>query len=293
MNIVENCPLCKSNELATYAMKYSAGFPHLSRTICKKCNLVFANPMATKQELNHFYANYYEKGNFEALEYKNKTTQLFNDIDNSSKDQLIQFDPNVSQYAQQGTFLDIGFGLGFQLYLANKCGANEIHGTELDADAIQFVQQHLGNAQLFHGELFAASYPENYFDTINLCHVIEHVIDPVDYMHEVYRITKKGGVLILSTPNIHALPYKIFRTLNFFSGKVPLIVDGLEHTVIFNKNNLRLLAEQVGFKVVHQYSESVNDSFKNIFNSNLSFKKKVVRYVQTKLKINQVLVLTK
>jgi hypothetical protein len=44
---------------------------------------------------------------------------------------------------------------------------------------------------------------------------------------------------------------------------------------------------------VHQYSESVNDSFKNIFNSNLSFKKKVVRYVQTILKINQALVLTK
>ena len=39
MNIVENCPLCKSSELATYAMKYSVGFPHLSRTICF-CELV-------------------------------------------------------------------------------------------------------------------------------------------------------------------------------------------------------------------------------------------------------------
>lgn len=293
MRIIEACPLCNNNELATYSMKYSVGFPHISRTICKKCKLVFANPMANNQELSDFYSNYYEKGNFEALEYKNKTIYLFNQIETALKSQLIHFDSNVANYASGGKFLDIGFGLGFQLFLANKCGALEIYGTELDKDAIQFVQQHLSNAQLFHGALTDAAYQNDFFDTINLCHVIEHVTDPVEYLKEVFRITKKGGVLILSTPNIHAFPYKLFRVINMLSFNVPLIVDGLEHTVIFNKHNLRLLAEQVGFKVIKQYSEAVNDSFQNIFNSNLSFKKKCVRYIQTKLKINQVLVLTK
>ena len=293
MNLIESCPICNSNELATYSMKYSAGFPHISRTQCKACKLVFANPMATAQELNVFYANYYEKGNFEALAYKNKTTDLFKQIDASNVGDLKKLDKNVVKYAPNGNFLDIGFGLGFQLYLANKCGATAVYGTELDADAIQFVKSYLPHANLFDGELISAKYQDNYFDTINLCHVIEHVLNPVEYMNELYRITKNGGVLILATPNIAAFPYKLFRVFNFISFKIPVIVDGLEHTFIFSKKNLKTLAQAAGYKVQEHYSEAVEDSFKNIFKSNLSFRKKCVRYIQTKLKINQVLILVK
>lgn len=296
MKLIESCPICNSNELATYSMKYSAGFPHISRTQCKACKLVFANPMATADELNAFYANYYEKGNFEALAYKNKTSELFKQIDSIDSTELkslSQFDKNVVKYAPNGNFLDIGFGLGFQLYLANKCGATTVYGTELDADAIQFVKSYLPNANLFEGELISAKYDDNYFDTINLCHVIEHVLNPVEYINEVYRITKKGGVLVLATPNIAAFPYQLFRAFNFLSFKVPVIVDGLEHTFIFSKKNLKALAELAGYKVKAHYSEAVKDSFQNIFKSNLSFRKKCVRYIQTKLKINQVLVLVK
>jgi SAM-dependent methyltransferase len=249
--------------------------------------------MATAEELNTFYANYYEKGNFEALAYKNKTTQLFKQIDAADLKELTQLDRNVVKYAPNGNFLDIGFGLGFQLYLANKCGATAVYGTELDGDAIQFVKSYLNNANLFEGELISAKYEDNYFDTINLCHVIEHVLNPVQYINELYRITKKGGVLILATPNIASFSYKLYRVFNFLSFKVPLIVDGLEHTYIFNNKNLRSLAESAGYKVNKYYSEAVSDSFKNIFSSNLSFRKKCVRFIQTKLKINQVLVLVK
>lgn len=293
MKIIESCPICNSYNLATYSMKFSAGFPHISRTKCKNCNLVFANPMSNAEELNTFYANYYEKGNFEALAYKNKTIELFKQIDTSNFDELSKFDKNVVKFAPNGNFLDIGFGLGFQLYLANKCGATAIYGTELDADAIKFVKSHLSNINIFEGELMSAKYQDNFFDTINLCHVIEHVLDPVEYIKELYRITKKGGVLILSTPNIGSFPYKLFRIFNFLSFKIPQIVDGLEHTFIFNKENLRSLAQSAGYTLITQYSEAVNDSFQNIFSSNLSFRKKCVRYIQTKLKINQVLILVK
>ena len=74
---IDSCPICNSNHLIAYAMKHTAGFPHIARTQCKDCEMVFANPMATLDELNHFYSNYYEKGNFEALEYKNKTKLLY------------------------------------------------------------------------------------------------------------------------------------------------------------------------------------------------------------------------
>ena len=290
---IDTCPICNSNHLIAYAMKHTAGFPHIARTQCKDCEMVFANPMATLDELNNFYSNYYEKGNFEALEYKCKTKGLFNEIDEASIDNLSKYDKNISKYAPNAIFLDIGFGLGFQLYLAQKLGAANLYGTELDKDAIDFVKPFLNNANLFHGELKDAVYPDQHFDLINLCHVIEHVLNPVQYMEELYRITKKNGVLIIATPNIGTWPYLLFRLFNFMTLKIPLIVDGLEHTFIFNKKNLIALTERVGFKVVEHYNEAVNDSFSNIFKSNLTFKKKVLRFIQTKLKINQVLVVTK
>ena len=74
---------------------------------------------------------------------------------------------------------------------------------------------------------------------------------------------------------------------------MPLIVDGLEHTVIFNDANLKKAIQAHGFEIIHQYNESVNDSFSNIWKSNLSTRKKIVRYLQTFVKVNQVVIAKK
>jgi 2-polyprenyl-3-methyl-5-hydroxy-6-metoxy-1,4-benzoquinol methylase len=292
MKLLTACPICKGEQIGPYAMKYQKDFPHNSRTICKSCGIVFANPVADEQELNAFYKNYYDKGNFGDLQYKQKTIQQFNTIQSSSKDGLLNIDKNIKYYSGNGQFLDVGFGLGVHLYMAQKLGYR-VYGTELDSDCINFVAPYLPNAQLFSGDLLSANYENNYFDLINICHVIEHLIDPNSYLLELNRIVKNEGLIIVSTPNIGALAYQLFRIVNFLGFKIPLIVDGLEHTVIFNQKNLRTVIQNHGFVVVDQYTESVNDSFSNIWKSNLSLRKKVVRYLQTFVKINQVIVAKK
>jgi 2-polyprenyl-3-methyl-5-hydroxy-6-metoxy-1,4-benzoquinol methylase len=292
MKLLTACPICKSEQIGPYAMKYQKGFPHNSRTICKSCGIVFANPVADEQELNAFYKNYYDKGNFGNLQYKQKTISQFENIQKATIQELLQLDRNVKYYTGEGNYLDVGFGLGFHLYIAQKLGYH-VYGTELDKDCIDFVQPYILSAQLYNGDLLSAKYENNQFDIINICHVIEHLIDPNSYLLELNRIVKNEGLIIVSTPNIGALAYQVFRVVNFLSLKIPLIVDGLEHTVIFNQKNLRTVIENHGFVIVDQYTESVNDSFSNIWKSNLSFRKKVVRYLQTFVKINQVIVAKK
>ena len=201
-------------------------------------------------------------------------------------------DRNVKYYTGKGNYLDVGFGLGMHLYIAQKLGY-QVYGTELDKDCIDFVHPYLLASQLYNGDLLSATYENNQFDIVNICHVIEHLIDPNSYLLELNRIVKNGGVIIVSTPNIGALAYQIFRGINFLNFKIPLIVDGLEHTVVFNQKNLRVAIENYGFEIIDQYTESVNDSFSNIWKSNLSLRKKVVRYCQTFVKINQVIVAKK
>jgi 2-polyprenyl-3-methyl-5-hydroxy-6-metoxy-1,4-benzoquinol methylase len=292
MKLLTACPICKSEQIGPYAMKYQKGFPHNSRTICKSCGIVFANPVADEQELNAFYKNYYDKGNFGNLQYKQKTISQFENIQKATIQELLQLDRNVKYYTGEGNYLDVGFGLGFHLYIAQKLGY-QVYGTELDKDCIDFVQPYILDAQLYDGDLLSAKYENNQFDIINICHVIEHLIDPNSYLLELNRIVKNEGLIIVSTPNIGALAYQLFRIVNFLGFKIPLIVDGLEHTVIFNQKNLRTVIANHGFVIVDQYTESVNDSFSNIWKSNLSLRKKVVRYLQTFVKINQVIVAKK
>ena len=203
-----------------------------------------------------------------------------------------RIDKNIKYYSGNGQFLDVGFGLGVHLYMAQKLGY-KVYGTELDSDCINFVTPYLPDAQLFSGDLLSANYENNYFDLINICHVIEHLIDPNSYLAELNRIVKMEGLIIVSTPNIGAIAYKLYRAFNFINFRVPLIVDGLEHTVIFNNANLKKAIQAHGFEIVQQYNESVNDSFRNIWKSNLSTRKKIVRYLQTFVKVNQVVIAKK
>lgn len=292
MKLLTTCPICNSGSIAPYAMKFATGFPHLSRTICKKCKLVFANPMADLEELLLFYGNYYDKGNFAALGYKQKIGVKISSLEGKSLQELEKENIKITRYKKEGSFLDVGFGLGEQLYIAQKLGFT-IYGTEYDLDCIQFFKKIAPNANLFNGDLPDAAYPDAFFDVVNVCHVIEHVINPVSYVKELKRITKPGGILIISTPNIGAWPYRLFRMFNFFSLQVPLIVEGLEHTVIFNKKNLSDFLTNNGLTVLEHSSEAVHDTWSNISKSKLGFMKKVLRFCQTKLKINQVIICRK
>jgi len=110
---------------------------------------------------------------------------------------------------------------------------------------------------------------------------------------ELNRIVKTEGLIIVSTPNIGTIAYKLYRAFNFINFRVPLIVDGLEHTVIFNNANLKKAIQAHGFEIIQQYNESVHDSFSNIWKSNLSTRKKIVRYLQTFVKVNQVVIAKK
>ena len=64
MKLLTECPICLNQSLSPYSMRFESKFPHISRTICDSSEIVFANPVSEPQELDVFYANYYEKGKF-------------------------------------------------------------------------------------------------------------------------------------------------------------------------------------------------------------------------------------
>ncbi len=60
--------------------------------------------------------------------------------------------------------------------------------------------------ELFNAESDPFPYPDDYFDTVLCCELIEHLpADPMHLMREINRILKPGGHLVLTTPNAASL----------------------------------------------------------------------------------------
>jgi SAM-dependent methyltransferase len=57
--------------------------------------------------------------------------------------------------------------------------------------------------KIFDSEQEIFPYDSEYFDVVLFCEVLEHlVIDPVHTVYEINRVTKTGGLLVLTTPNV-------------------------------------------------------------------------------------------
>ena len=58
-------------------------------------------------------------------------------------------------------------------------------------------------SELVDTEVAPLPYPDDHFDTVLLCEVIEHLVrDPVFQLAEIARVLRPGGVFILTTPNV-------------------------------------------------------------------------------------------
>lgn len=292
MIFFKHCPICNSSNLNGYAMDCLRDGPHMSRVICGDCDIVFANPMADANDLDVFYSNYYHKGNFEFLDYTDKIVKKIEAVKKLNYQALSTEAHFIYKYKQSGRFLDVGCGLGIGLlYVDNP--QFELYATELDAEALAFIRSHYNNVSTFRGELIDAKYPANHFDYVFCNHVIEHVLDPLAYMKEMFRILKKDGILFIGTPDRHCFLYGLYRAYKFLSFSVPQIIDGIEHTFIFSKENLSALALRENFTIVAHRSITLGDTYKNIFSSKMSLKEKLSRYIQTFFKVNQELVCRK
>jgi SAM-dependent methyltransferase len=103
--------------------------------------------------------------------------------------------------------LDIACGEGYGSYLLKQAGAEHVVGVDASSDSIARA------AQLFGGEGvefkaadaadLATLFLEGEFDVVISVETIEHLADPESFLTALKRVTKPGGVIILSCPNDH------------------------------------------------------------------------------------------
>lgn len=138
----------------------------------------------------------------------------------------------------EGKLLDIGCATGKFLEMARSNGW-DVYGVEISAYAANRARNRGLNVHT--GTLESASYDTGFFDIITAFDVLEHLVDPKGFLHEVRRILKPGGTFILLTPNAGAYRAKTLgdQWIGFTAS--------LEHTLYFTPDSLRtILRETLG-----------------------------------------------
>lgn len=119
--------------------------------------------------------------------------------------------------------LDIGCRYGSLIYKLYMEGIREVAGIDVCRESIDFGRKKYpeisDNLVLYDGEKLPFS--ENEFDVVLMFDVIEHINGVKDFLRsQVRRVLKRGGLLILQTPNkLINVPWSILQHRSFSSWK--------------------------------------------------------------------------
>jgi 2-polyprenyl-3-methyl-5-hydroxy-6-metoxy-1,4-benzoquinol methylase len=136
-----------------------------------------------------------------------------------------------------GKVLEIGCGNGDRLALLKSLGW-QTQGIESDPKSAQIALAR--GLEIINQPFSSGLATEQSLDAILLCHVIEHLPDPIKVVRECHRLLKSGGILIMLTPNTQSLGYRHF-------GRNWLHLDPPRHLNLFNANNMCRMLENAGF----------------------------------------------
>lgn len=123
---------------------------------------------------------------------------------------------------KRALLLDVGCGDGCFLRGVSRLPGVELHGVDGSEEQIKKAQATLPSARLnVQDVLKPLAYPDQTFDIVYCGEVIEHVTDPDGLVEDMMRVLKKGGLLVLTTPNLFAW----YNRVLILFGLSPLFVE--------------------------------------------------------------------
>ncbi len=177
--------------------------------------------MGKEKEIEEFYDEY--------LDWKK---YLYEDYRHANIDSFI-----LSAISPSERVLDMGCGPG---ELLAKLRNRELYGCDISRKALAKVPKRV-KARYVNLEEGNLPYESGFFDCIVLREVIEHIVDRKKLLGEVNRILKKGGKLIITTPNKYSTVYLPYLVLS------KVAMQPVEQW--FSKGELHSLLEGSGFTV--------------------------------------------
>ena len=102
---------------------------------------------------------------------------------------------------QRGRILDLGCGNGEGTYFLSQNEGMMSIGIDISSEVLRIAHQEYSLIPFFQMDVCSLAFNNHTFDGVVSVEVIEHVLNPMAYLMESYRVLKPGGVFMLTTPN--------------------------------------------------------------------------------------------
>jgi SAM-dependent methyltransferase len=234
------CPVCFSNSKPPCSVG-----SNFSR--CLKCKTIFAESLASQDQLVAYYENYYTSSNFE--------------VPNIAVVSLNETVKNFSKYrTASNSICDIGFGAGALLEIAQKLGW-KCAGSEYSTDAVEKGKENGWDVHL--GDLKSDDLPGP-FDILTIIETLEHVQNPQLLLEQARLRLRSGGLIYGTTPNSQSINAYLLK--DRWS-----VITFPEHPIILSQKALKLMLKELGFIEISVQSRGLNpfdllSSFSSDFN---------------------------
>ena len=150
------------------------------------------------------------------------------------------------EFVKDKTVLDIASGEGYGSSILSKVAAN-VTGVDISEDAVKHAnQKYATNSKNLVYKLGSASkipLENASVDVVTSFETLEHTTEHDEFLSEIKRVLKPGGLLIMSTPD--TVPYKVREPENPYHVKelttqefASLINKYFTHSSIFNQRCL-------------------------------------------------------
>jgi len=239
MNIHDKrkCPICGNDSGVFYRKVYDDryGYPgEFDLYRCEVCKHVFLNIKFDDDVISDLYTNYYPRSSFNIENFK--PSQPIEGIAAWLRGKHFASYVYVPKNVK---VLDIGCGFGNTVAYHKNRGC-DAYGSEVDQNVALIAEKY--DLNIYIGQYNSDNYKPDFFDYITMDQLIEHVEDPVELLTGAYKNLKKGGKLIISTPNVNGWGVKWYKE-KWLHWHAPY------HLHFFSPKSIETVAERCGFKV--------------------------------------------
>lgn len=228
-----SCVACGHKKCIRYRDRAADKFPFKFYK-CRNCDLIFVAPVPN-------VATYYEGLTMPEFGAGQSTWNR-------------HYLDTIEKHAQPGKLLEIGFGDASFLALARDRGW-QTYGAELSLLLARRARDELALPNIEVGTLDTLNYPDNFFDVVAGFNFLEHVANPRETLKSIRRILRPGGVTAIMCPNISGIFHSLVGEVLGENDPLKISWCPPDHLNYFNKTNLRIILEEVGFQVVEDASD--------------------------------------
>ena len=211
---------------------------------CRRCGLIYCNPRLDAASLGKIYSKDYfvldeQKSGIDYKAYANYVNE-----EPVITRSMIKRMKKVERFAgSKGRVLDIGCATGFSL-LAARARGWQAEGIECSEFCVQYARSR--GLEVHQGSLRDYPGSEESMDAITMWDYLEHSPDPLGDLQTCHSLLKKGGVILLSIPNVDSWSYRLL-------GKKWIGFKNIEHLYFFSRDTMDKLARQAGLVMEHSF----------------------------------------